>query len=70
MTHELWATLNRKMIEYLDSVTLQDLVDQQQPIPIEAPLKDMRRANPPAKQTPENSRLINSVFNLAQLTQN
>jgi len=29
MTHELWATLNRKMIEYLDSVSLQDLVDQQ-----------------------------------------
>jgi Rrf2 family iron-sulfur cluster assembly transcriptional regulator len=29
MTHELWSTLNRKMVEYLDSVTLQDLVDQQ-----------------------------------------
>ena len=29
MTHELWASLNRKMIDYLDSVSLQDLVDQQ-----------------------------------------
>jgi len=29
MTHELWATLNTKMFEYLSSVTLQDLVDQQ-----------------------------------------
>jgi Rrf2 family iron-sulfur cluster assembly transcriptional regulator len=29
MTHELWATLNEKMVDYLDSVTLQDLVDQQ-----------------------------------------
>lgn len=29
MTHDLWATLNHKMIEYLDSVSLQDLVDQQ-----------------------------------------
>ncbi|MGB7481487.1 MAG: Fe-S cluster assembly transcriptional regulator IscR [Burkholderiaceae bacterium] len=29
MTHELWTTLNRKMVEYLDSVSLQDLVDQQ-----------------------------------------
>lgn len=29
MTHELWATLNRKMVDYLDSVSLQDLVDQQ-----------------------------------------
>ena len=30
MTKELWATLNEKMVDYLDSVTLQDLVDQQQ----------------------------------------
>src|SRR5690606_36226049 len=29
MTHDLWTTLNRKMIDYLDSVSLQDLVDQQ-----------------------------------------
>jgi Rrf2 family iron-sulfur cluster assembly transcriptional regulator len=29
MTHELWATLNEKMVDYLDSVSLQDLVDQQ-----------------------------------------
>jgi Rrf2 family iron-sulfur cluster assembly transcriptional regulator len=29
MTHELWASLNRKMVDYLDSVSLQDLVDQQ-----------------------------------------
>jgi Rrf2 family transcriptional regulator, iron-sulfur cluster assembly transcription factor len=29
MTHELWATLNDKMIGYLDSVSLQDLVNQQ-----------------------------------------
>ena len=29
MTHDLWATLNAKMVDYLDSVTLKDLVDQQ-----------------------------------------
>ena len=29
MTHELWANLNKKMIEYLDSITLFELVDQQ-----------------------------------------
>lgn len=29
MTHELWSNLNRKMVDYLDSVSLQDLVDQQ-----------------------------------------
>src|SRR5690606_31309812 len=29
MTHDLWATLSHKMVEYLDSVSLQDLVDQE-----------------------------------------
>jgi Rrf2 family transcriptional regulator, iron-sulfur cluster assembly transcription factor len=29
MTHDLWANLNRHMVDYLDSVSLQDLVDQQ-----------------------------------------
>ena len=29
MTHELWSTLNAKMVDYLDSVSLQNLVDQQ-----------------------------------------
>ena len=29
MTHELWSNLNKRMIEYLDSVSLADLVEQQ-----------------------------------------
>jgi Rrf2 family iron-sulfur cluster assembly transcriptional regulator len=29
MTHDLWAALNVKMVEFLDSVTLADLVAQQ-----------------------------------------
>jgi Rrf2 family iron-sulfur cluster assembly transcriptional regulator len=29
MTHDLWATLNLKLYEYLNSVTLQDLVNEQ-----------------------------------------
>ncbi len=29
MTHELWSTLNDKMYEYLSSVSLSELVDQQ-----------------------------------------
>jgi Rrf2 family iron-sulfur cluster assembly transcriptional regulator len=29
MTHELWANLNKRMIEFLDSVSLGDLVEQQ-----------------------------------------
>lgn len=38
MTHELWTTLNHKMVEYLDSVSLQDLVDQQR-------MRDLQAAN-------------------------
>jgi Rrf2 family transcriptional regulator, iron-sulfur cluster assembly transcription factor len=29
MTHELWAALNTRMVEFLNSVTLQKLVDEQ-----------------------------------------
>ena len=29
MTHELWSSLNQRMVEFLDSVTLQKLVDDQ-----------------------------------------
>lgn len=29
MTHDLWATLNARMVDYLDSVSLKDLVEQQ-----------------------------------------
>jgi Rrf2 family transcriptional regulator, iron-sulfur cluster assembly transcription factor len=29
MTHELWSNLNRQMIDFLDSVSLRDLVEQQ-----------------------------------------
>jgi len=29
MTHNLWATLNEKLYDYLSSVTLQDLVNEQ-----------------------------------------
>lgn len=29
MTHDLWTDLNKKMVEFLDGVSLQDLVDKQ-----------------------------------------
>jgi Rrf2 family transcriptional regulator, iron-sulfur cluster assembly transcription factor len=29
MTHDLWASLNTKMVEYLNSVSLKNLVDEQ-----------------------------------------
>ena len=46
MTHELWATLNAKMYDYLASVSLQDLVsrqkDKQSPAAVTV-LADQRR---------------------------
>jgi Rrf2 family transcriptional regulator, iron-sulfur cluster assembly transcription factor len=39
MTHELWANLNRKMLEYLDSVSLNELVEQQRSRQAETPSK-------------------------------
>jgi Rrf2 family iron-sulfur cluster assembly transcriptional regulator len=41
MTHDLWATLNAKMHDYLSSVTLADLVAHQSGKPV-AVLKDWR----------------------------
>ena len=41
MTHDLWATLNTKMHEYLASVTLGNLVEQQREKPVNV-LQDCR----------------------------
>ncbi|HWM45132.1 MAG TPA: Fe-S cluster assembly transcriptional regulator IscR [Burkholderiales bacterium] len=41
MTHDLWATLNEKMHEYLSSVTLADLVAHQSGKPVSV-IKDFR----------------------------
>lgn len=76
MTHELWATLNQKMVEYLDSVSLRNLVDQQR-AKSPAVLHDMREepvaqaaAVPLGKadkqEKPARPRVVNSVFSLAQ----
>ena len=45
LTHELWTTLNFKMYEYLESVTLADLLDRrfQKPDTRIMPLKEVRR---------------------------
>lgn len=43
MTHDLWANLNKKMHEYLSSVSLADLVAQQASTPV-AVLHDKRPA--------------------------
>lgn len=43
MTHDLWATLNEKMHEYLSSVSLADLVAHQSGKPVSV-IKDFRPA--------------------------
>jgi Rrf2 family iron-sulfur cluster assembly transcriptional regulator len=45
MTHDLWATLNEKMHDYLSSVTLGDLVAHQQGKPVSV-IKHFRPAQP------------------------
>ncbi|MDR0441759.1 MAG: Rrf2 family transcriptional regulator [Candidatus Accumulibacter sp.] len=51
LTHELWATLNLKMCEYLASVRLSDLVGKHREKAGDgaAPLKDARRRKPRAR---------------------
>jgi Rrf2 family iron-sulfur cluster assembly transcriptional regulator len=41
MTHELWSNLNKKMIEFLDGVSLQQLVEQQRGRETKAPPKQI-----------------------------
>lgn len=53
MTHELWANLSRRMVDYLDSVSLQDLVDQQRLRQLEQAAKAQRNEHtiqPPASR--------------------
>ncbi|MBU3540974.1 Fe-S cluster assembly transcription factor [Polynucleobacter sp. UB-Tiil-W10] len=80
MTHDLWSNLNSKMVEYLSSVSLKDLVHQQEGRGIV--IQDMRQQKKikvesakaektaPAlaakKEVAPKAPLINSVFNLAR----
>jgi Rrf2 family iron-sulfur cluster assembly transcriptional regulator len=45
MTHDLWANLNAKMVDYLDSVSLQDLVNQQKQKVQEKPVVVVRHGH-------------------------
>ncbi|HMV05634.1 MAG TPA: Fe-S cluster assembly transcriptional regulator IscR [Accumulibacter sp.] len=49
MTHDLWSTLNDKMFEYLSSVTLAELVEQQGQVADAGAGKTYRRGRPRAK---------------------
>ena len=65
MTHDLWASLNTKMIEYLDSISLKKLVDEQLAKGVaidEAPVKRAISSQPVVK--PIKITAPNSVFAL------
>lgn len=65
ITHDLWTALNSKMIEYLDSVTLRKLVDDQLAKGVtveEAPIKRAISSTPVVK--PIRITAPNSVFAL------
>lgn len=65
MTHDLWSSLNAKMIEFLDSITLKKLVDEQLAKGIsieEAPVKRAISSQPVVK--PIKVTAPNSVFAL------
>ncbi|WP_338845243.1 Fe-S cluster assembly transcriptional regulator IscR [Massilia sp. W12] len=48
MTHDLWTTLNAKMVDFLDSVSLQELVDQQLQKQAQANVVQLHRSAAPA----------------------
>ena len=65
MTHDLWSSLNTKMIEFLDSISLKKLVDDQLAKGIsieEAPVKRAISTQPVVK--PIKVTAPNSVFAL------
>jgi Rrf2 family iron-sulfur cluster assembly transcriptional regulator len=65
MTHDLWTSLNAKMIEYLDSISLKKLVDEQLAKGVnvdEAPVKRAISTQPVVK--PIKITAPNSVFAL------
>ena len=66
MTHELWSQLNQRMVEFLDSVTLQKLVDDQlaKGIQIEDKPAVKRAISPQPVVKPIRVNAPNSVFAL------
>jgi Rrf2 family iron-sulfur cluster assembly transcriptional regulator len=82
MTHDLWSNLNKKMVDYLESVTLKDLVAQQElrmetvispfiqkkPVQVKPEKPTINVVDPKSKKPePAPKRfIVNSVFNLAQ----
>jgi Rrf2 family transcriptional regulator, iron-sulfur cluster assembly transcription factor len=52
VTHDLWATLNQKMNDYLNSVSLADVVSHQQGKPV-AVIRNFRNSENPAEKAAE-----------------
>jgi Rrf2 family transcriptional regulator, iron-sulfur cluster assembly transcription factor len=69
MTHELWAALNVKMVEFLDSVSLQKLVDDQiaKGVQIESKPMIKRAISPLPVVKPMRVNAPNSVFALGNM---
>ncbi len=59
MTHDLWSNLNKRMVDYLESVTLKDLVLAQESRQV-AVLSPFINQNKPAQITPNKNRNMNS----------
>jgi Rrf2 family iron-sulfur cluster assembly transcriptional regulator len=65
MTHDLWSSLNTKMIEFLDSISLKKLVDDQMAKGISVEGVAIRRAiSPHPVVKPIKVTAPNSVFAL------
>jgi Rrf2 family iron-sulfur cluster assembly transcriptional regulator len=52
VTHDLWATLNEKMNDYLSSVSLADVIAHQQGKPVQV-IKDFRGVERPQADKPQ-----------------
>jgi Rrf2 family iron-sulfur cluster assembly transcriptional regulator len=69
MTHDLWTTLNSRIREYLDSVTLQSMMDEQLAKGIEIESRPMLRkaisSSPVVKPVKTNA--PNSIFALGSM---
>jgi Rrf2 family iron-sulfur cluster assembly transcriptional regulator len=71
MTHELWSKLNERMLEFLDSVTLGSLVEDQRARSVDASDKSGRTkrslASQPSVVKPIRVNTPNSVFALGEM---
>ena len=60
MTHDLWTNLNKKMVEYLQSVTLSDLVLEQEKRQAKV-VSPFLQQNKPAQISPEKLKALSVV---------